>query len=128
VRKKTQNWYRSRKQPPCGSTPDKYNYGPAAVLKNALDWELDVVGCDLYLHQQALDTTTPAGRALFQMLDVFAEFERESLRSRVKAGLARARVHGAKSGKPIGQQPLAAQGRADPRRTTEGDRHRLWCK
>jgi DNA invertase Pin-like site-specific DNA recombinase len=69
--------------------------------------ELDGAGCDLYLHQQALDTTTPAGRALFQMLGVFAEFERSMIRSRVKAGLARARLHGTKSGRPIGQQPLA---------------------
>jgi DNA invertase Pin-like site-specific DNA recombinase len=69
--------------------------------------ELDGAGCDLYLHQQALDTTTPAGRAMFQMLGVFSEFERSIIRSRVKAGMARARLHGTKSGKPIGQQPLA---------------------
>ena len=68
--------------------------------------ELDGAGCDLYLHQQALDTTTPAGRAMFQMLGVFSEFERSIIRSRVKAGMARARIHGTKSGKPIGQQPL----------------------
>jgi DNA invertase Pin-like site-specific DNA recombinase len=68
--------------------------------------ELDAVGCDLYLHQQSLDTTTPAGRALFQMLGVFSEFERAMIRSRVKAGLARARRCGTKSGRPIGQQPL----------------------
>jgi DNA invertase Pin-like site-specific DNA recombinase len=41
------------------------------------------------------------------MLGVFAEFERSMIRSRVKAGLARARTHGTKSGKPIGQPPLA---------------------
>jgi DNA invertase Pin-like site-specific DNA recombinase len=68
--------------------------------------ELDGAGCDLYLHQQALDTTTPAGRAMFQMRGVFSEFERSIIRSRVKAGMARARIHGTKSGKPIGQQPL----------------------
>jgi hypothetical protein len=49
---------------------------------------------NLYLHQQAVDTTTPAGRALFQMLGVFAEFERAMIRSRVKAGLAAARAKG----------------------------------
>ena len=38
--------------------------------------ELNAAGCDLYLEKQAVDTTTPAGRALFQMLGVFAEFER----------------------------------------------------
>jgi DNA invertase Pin-like site-specific DNA recombinase len=68
--------------------------------------ELDAAGCDLYLHQQALDTTTPAGRAMFQMLGVFSEFERSIIRSRVKAGMARARIHGTKSGNPIGQPPL----------------------
>jgi DNA invertase Pin-like site-specific DNA recombinase len=69
--------------------------------------ELEGAGCDLYLHQQALDTTTPAGRAMFQMLGVFSEFERSIIRSRVKAGMARARLCGTKSGKPIGQPPLA---------------------
>jgi len=69
--------------------------------------ELSAVGCDLYLERQAVDTTTPAGRALFQMLGVFAEFERSIIQERVKAGMERARVHGTKSGKPIGQPPLA---------------------
>lgn len=45
----------------------------------------------------------------FQMLGVFSEFERSIIRSRVKARLARARLHGPKGGKPIGQQPLARQ-------------------
>ena len=69
--------------------------------------ELNAVGCDLYLERQAVDTTTPAGRALFQMLGVFAEFERSIIQQRVLAGMARARLHGTKSGKPIGQPPLA---------------------
>ena len=43
------------------------------------------------------------------MLGVFSEFEREMIRSRVKAGMARARRCGTKSGKPIGQQPLPRQ-------------------
>ena len=37
--------------------------------------ELHALGIDLFLHQQGLDTTTPAGKAMFQMLGVFAEFE-----------------------------------------------------
>jgi DNA invertase Pin-like site-specific DNA recombinase len=49
---------------------------------------------DLYLHQQGIDTTTPAGKALFQMCGVFAEFERSMIQERVKAGLARARARG----------------------------------
>lgn len=51
--------------------------------------ELDARGVDLYLHVQALDTSTPSGRAMFQMLGVFAEFERAMISERVKAGLAR---------------------------------------
>src|SRR4029453_5764189 len=47
---------------------------------------------DLYLHQQALDTSTPSGKAMFGMLGVFAEFERTIIQERVKAGLARARA------------------------------------
>ena len=42
---------------------------------------------DLYLHQQALDTSTPSGRMLFGMLGVFSEFERAMIRDRVLAGL-----------------------------------------
>ena len=51
--------------------------------------EINAKGVDLYLHQQALDTSTPSGRAMFGMLSVFADFEREMIRSRIKAGLAR---------------------------------------
>jgi DNA invertase Pin-like site-specific DNA recombinase len=48
-------------------------------------------GADLILHQQGLDTSTPSGRAMFQMMGVFAEFERAMIRERVLAGLARAK-------------------------------------
>ena len=61
--------------------------------------DLQAVGCDLYLHQQALDTSTPSGRAMFQMCGVFAEFERSMIRERVNAGLARARSRGVKLGR-----------------------------
>ena len=54
---------------------------------------------DLFLHQQGLDTSTSAGRAMFQMLGVFAEFERGIIRERVNAGLARARANGVKLGR-----------------------------
>ena len=60
-------------------------------------------GIGLYIHTQALDTTTPAGRAMFGMLAVFGEFEREMIVARVNAGLARARQSGTKSGKAIGR-------------------------
>jgi DNA invertase Pin-like site-specific DNA recombinase len=57
---------------------------------------------DLFLHQQGLDTSTPSGRAMFQMLGVFAEFERAMIRERVMAGLARARS----DGKQLGRRPV----------------------
>jgi DNA invertase Pin-like site-specific DNA recombinase len=57
-------------------------------------------GADLYLHQQALDTTTPSGRALFGMMAVFAEFERAMIQERVNAGLARAKSQGKRLGRP----------------------------
>ena len=47
--------------------------------------EFHAKGVDLYLHQQGLDTSTPSGRAMFQMLGVFAEFERSMIRERVMA-------------------------------------------
>jgi DNA invertase Pin-like site-specific DNA recombinase len=62
--------------------------------------ELQAKGVNLYLHKQALDTTTPSGRAMFQLLGVFAEFERAIIVERVKAGLARARAKGRIGGRP----------------------------
>jgi DNA invertase Pin-like site-specific DNA recombinase len=56
--------------------------------------ELHALKIDLFLRQQRLDTTTPAGKAMFQMLGVFAEFERSMIRERVRAGLARAKDEG----------------------------------
>jgi DNA invertase Pin-like site-specific DNA recombinase len=55
---------------------------------------------DLFLHQQGLDTSTTAGKAMFQMLGVFAEFERGIIRERVNAGLARAKEKGVTLGRP----------------------------
>jgi DNA invertase Pin-like site-specific DNA recombinase len=57
-------------------------------------------GVDLFLHQQGLDTSTSAGRAMFQMLGVFAEFERAIVRERINAGLARAKEKGVVLGRP----------------------------
>ena len=59
--------------------------------------EINDRSVDLYLHTQGLDTSTPAGRAMFSMLSVFAEFERSILRQRIMAGLARSTK---KSGRP----------------------------
>ncbi len=55
---------------------------------------------DLFLHQQAIDTTTPAGRMFFHVTGAFAEFERDMIRSRVNAGLDRARAKGTRLGRP----------------------------
>ena len=63
--------------------------------------EIHAKGVDLYLHQQGIDTTTPAGKAMFQMMGVFAEFERAMIRERVLAGLKRARTRGKKLGRPM---------------------------
>lgn len=60
-------------------------------------------GADLYLHQQALDTTTASGRAMFGMLAVFAEFEREMIVERVRAGMATAKA----KGKRLGRTPAS---------------------
>ncbi len=62
--------------------------------------ELHAVGVDLYLHKQGLDTSTPAGRAMFQMMGVFSEFELAMIRERTKAGMARARAAGKHIGRP----------------------------
>lgn len=62
--------------------------------------DIHAAGVDLYLHQQAIDTTTPAGKAMFQMMGVFAEFERSMIRERVKSGMARAKAQGKRLGKP----------------------------
>src|SRR6201982_2486355 len=62
--------------------------------------ELHALRIDLFLHQQGLDTTTPAGKAMFQMMGVFAEFERSMIQERVRAGLAQAKEEGTRLGRP----------------------------
>jgi DNA invertase Pin-like site-specific DNA recombinase len=62
--------------------------------------ELHALRIDLFLHQQGLDTTTPGGKAMFQMMGVFAEFERSMIQERVRAGLARAKSEGKRLGRP----------------------------
>lgn len=62
--------------------------------------EIQAASVDLYLHRQSLDTSTPAGRALFQMMGVFAEFERAMIRERVNAGITRAKAKGQRFGRP----------------------------
>src|SRR4051794_40333506 len=63
-------------------------------LRDLLDTleTLEASKVDLFLHQQAIDTTSPSGRAFYHVLGAFAEFERGMIRSRVNAGLDRARA------------------------------------
>ena len=61
---------------------------------------LEASGVDLFLEQQAIDTTTPAGKLMFQVTGAFAEFERSMIRQRVNAGLRRAVEQGKRLGRP----------------------------
>src|SRR5690348_3541149 len=61
---------------------------------------LEHCGVDLYLDQQSIDTTTPAGKLMFQVTGAFAEFERSMIRQRVHAGLKRAVEQGKTLGRP----------------------------
>jgi len=65
--------------------------------------DLHAAGVELYLHKQGLDTSTPSGRAMFGMLGVFAEFEREMISERVRAGIKNAKAKGTKTGNPFGR-------------------------
>jgi DNA invertase Pin-like site-specific DNA recombinase len=62
--------------------------------------EMRASGVDLFLLRQNVDTSTPSGRAMFQMMGVFAEFEREMIRDRVISGMSRARAQGKHMGRP----------------------------
>jgi DNA invertase Pin-like site-specific DNA recombinase len=76
------------------------------------------VGCGQYLHEQALDTTTPSGLAMFQMCGVFIEFERATIRERIMSGLARAKARGVnRTSEPLrlGRPPIHAATERDVR-------------
>jgi putative DNA-invertase from lambdoid prophage Rac len=62
--------------------------------------ELEHLGVGFVSLTEALDLTTPAGRAMAGLLAIFAEFEREMLRERTRAGLAHARQNGTRLGRP----------------------------
>jgi DNA invertase Pin-like site-specific DNA recombinase len=83
--------------------------------------ELHALGIDLFLHQQGLDTTTPAGKAMFQMMGVFAEFERSMIRERVNAGLRRAKA----AGKTLGRRKLEDEKDTERRAVAEALRANL---
>ena len=61
---------------------------------------VEACGVDLYLDQQSIDTTTPAGKLMFQVCGAFAEFERSMIQQRVRAGLKRAAEKGNYPGRP----------------------------
>ena len=63
--------------------------------------ELEHLGVGFVSLTEALDLTTPAGRAMAGLLVIFAEFKREILRERTRAGLAQARLNGKRLGRPI---------------------------
>jgi DNA invertase Pin-like site-specific DNA recombinase len=83
-------------------------------LRDLLDTieHLEATGVDLYLDQQNIDTTTPAGKLLFQVTGAFAEFERSMIRQRVNAGLARAKAQGKRLGRPCVDHRIEARVRA----------------
>lgn len=67
--------------------------------------DLRALDIQLYLHKQAVDTTTPTGRLTYQVLGAVAEWEREMIRARVTAGIARAKADGATLGRPVEFSP-----------------------
>jgi putative DNA-invertase from lambdoid prophage Rac len=69
--------------------------------------EFDALGIDFISHTQAIDTTTAMGRLFFHVIGSFAEFERETIVERVRAGLANARAKGKRLGRPV-RDPAAA--------------------
>jgi len=79
---------------------------------------LEACGVDLFLEQQNLDTTTPAGRLMFQVTGAFAEFERAMIRERVKAGLKRAVAQGKTLGRPTIDSELERKAQRELRKGT----------
>src|SRR5438132_4512390 len=74
--------------------------------------ELEHLGVGFVSLTEALDLTTPAGRAMAGLLAIFAEFEREILREGTRAGLAQAR----QQGKQLGRPPSVAHNAAEVRK------------
>jgi len=78
--------------------------------------ELHSKNIDLFINKQGVDTTTPAGKMLFQMLDVFAGFERSMIQERVKKGLKEAKNRGQRLGRP--RVPFAVESKIRELRST----------
>ena len=77
---------------------------------------LEACGVDLYLDQQSIDTTTPAGKLMFQMCGAFAEFERSMIVARVHAGLRRAVANGKTLGRPLNDPEAVDKARTELRK------------
>jgi DNA invertase Pin-like site-specific DNA recombinase len=71
--------------------------------------EFDALGIDFISHTQAIDTTTAMGRLFFHVIGSFAEFERETIVERMRAGLANARAKGKRPGRPVRDPTTAAR-------------------
>jgi len=69
--------------------------------------EIHGAGAELFIKQQAIDTATPAGKALFGMLSIFSELEAAMIKERIHSGLAKAREKGVKLGRPQRRVPVA---------------------
>src|SRR5262245_48497266 len=65
--------------------------------------EFRSLGIDFVSHQEALDISTPMGKAMFTIIAAMAELERSVIRERVRAGLEHARQCGTRSGRPVGR-------------------------
>ena len=73
---------------------------------------LGACGVDLYVDQQAIDTTTPTGKLMYSVIGAFAEFERSMIQARVVAGLKRAVANGVTLGRPPLDEAKVAKARA----------------
>jgi DNA invertase Pin-like site-specific DNA recombinase len=82
--------------------------------------EFKALGIDFVSHQEALDTSTPMGKAMFTIIAAMAELERNVIRERVVAGLDYARTHGTKSGLAVGR-PRAVFDREEVRRLRDAE-------
>ncbi len=89
-----------RKQIDCVMTWSICRLGRSTSDLSIFMAELQATGIDLYIHQQAINTSTPAGRMVFGIFSALASWEREMIADRINAGLARARAEGKKLGRP----------------------------
>lgn len=80
--------------------------------------EIRKVGCDLYLHRQAIDTSTGQGRLFFNIVASFGEYEREMIKDRVNSGLFRARQDGKRLGRPTLGSPQSVKRNNSRKRDT----------